>query len=346
MIELDEQLREDVRAAAPEMRPEFAAQLERRVESGFAKPGKKRERTLWRPALALAACLLIAGVVSVGAIRQSGDGLESFSGGSSEDQSVRRGLPDNGAGAEADTAMSVPQTKALPEPTPAPTVPGTRRVVERNAELALAPAEDEFAETTSGVLRIADATGTIVQSSNVAERDGRGFARYDLRVPGSRVDEVLADLSRLAKVSSRSAGSQDITAPYVSARERLEEARADRRGALRAVAAATTDAEADAARARLARARRAVARARSEVRGLQGRANRARVTVTVESTGEAGAWTPGDALRDAGRILEVAAGVLLVTLAVVLPLALLLALALAAARLLRRRSREAALGAR
>jgi hypothetical protein len=196
------------------------------------------------------------------------------------------------------------------------------------------------------VLRIADASGTIVQSSNVAEREGRGFARYDLRVPGSRVDEVLADLSRLAKVRSRSAGSQDITGPSVSARERLEDARAERRGALRAVAAADTDEELARARARLARARAALARARSDVADLRSRANRARVTVTVESTGEAGAWTPGDALDDAGRILEVAAGVLLVTLAVVLPLALILGLLLAASRLLRRRSREAALGAR
>ena len=334
MIELDEQLREDVRATAPEMRPEFAAQLERRVETAFAKP--KKDKTLWRPALALAVCVLFGVVVSIGVItREGSDTFERFT---QENVPVPNSGGRSGAGAEA--LSTAPADRA------APAAPGARRVVERNAELALAPPEDEFAETTAGVLRIADGSGTIVQSSNVAERDGRGFARYDLRVPGSRVDEVLADLSRLAKVSSRSAGSQDITAPYVSARERLQEARADRRGALRAVAAATTDAEADAARARLARARRAVAGARSEVGRLQGRANRARVTVTVESTGEAGAWTPGDALRDAGRILEVAAGVLLVTLAVVLPLALLLALVLAAARLLRRRSREAALGAR
>ena len=48
------------------------------------------------------------------------------------------------------------------------------------------------------------------------------------------------------------------------------------------------------------------------------------------------AWTPGDALHDAGRVLEVAAGVALIALAVAVPVGLLGAAAWAAVRLLAR----------
>ena len=60
----------------------------------------------------------------------------------------------------------------------------------------------------------------------------------------------------------------------------------------------------------------------------------ATVDLTVRgrrSSGETAApgdrWTPGDALKDAGRVLEVIAGVLVIGLAILLPIAILIALA-------------------
>jgi hypothetical protein len=77
------------------------------------------------------------------------------------------------------------------------------------------------------------------------------------------------------------------------------------------------------------------------------RANFATVQVSVEGTGKpkqgGGAWTPRDALHDAGRVLEIAGGVALIAAAVLAPLALLAALAATLARGARRRRREAAL---
>jgi hypothetical protein len=228
-------------------------------------------------------------------------------------------------------------------PPPAAPSRASGRRVERRTTLDLAPGDDAFEETTAGVLRIADASDTIVQRSSVSERDGKGYATYDLRVPASRLDDVLAQLSALAKVTSRTASAQDITAPYTSAAARLADARAERRAILRALEREPTDA----LRARLREARTRISRAERDVRRLQRRSDRARLDVTVRSTGidgDGGAWTPGDALDDAGRVLEVAAGVAVVVGAVLLPFAVLLALAAAAARLTRRRRREAALG--
>jgi uncharacterized iron-regulated membrane protein len=88
------------------------------------------------------------------------------------------------------------------------------------------------------------------------------------------------------------------------------------------------------------------------VRRVNNRAAFSTVSVTLVADRDAGAsggedddWTPGDAAKDALRVLEVAAGVALIVLAVVLPLALLAALAAIAARWTRRRRREQALDA-
>jgi hypothetical protein len=59
----------------------------------------------------------------------------------------------------------------------------------------------------------------------------------------------------------------------------------------------------------------------------------------------AGTWTPGDAVQDARRVLEVVAAVALLALAVLLPLALLTAPLALAARWGTRRRRERALDA-
>jgi hypothetical protein len=78
----------------------------------------------------------------------------------------------------------------------------------------------------------------------------------------------------------------------------------------------------------------------------------ATVDLSVEGTRKSGAapvpgdrWTPGDAIKDAGRVLEVIAGVLLIALAVLLPLAILAVLGVLAGRGVTHRRRERALEA-
>ena len=343
-----ETLAEDVRSTAPQPRDVYVARLEQRVEQGFPKEKRRRERGwLFTPALALAACTVLALVLVVGVIGvDNGSDDEGASGGSSGAMPIQDG------GQESGSPASPPEDVAGFREA-APLRPSTRsfrsgRQVERRTSLDLAPGDDAFEDVTAGVLRIADASSTVVQRSSVTERNGRGLATYDLRVPTSRLDDVLAQLSELAKVTERTASSQDITAPYVSATDRLEDARAERDALLRALARAETDVQAEALRIRVRNARVRISRAERDVRRLQRRADRARVDVTVASTGRdggaGGGWTPREALGDAGSVLETSLGVALVAGAVLLPFGVLLALAWAAARLTRRRRREAALG--
>ena len=353
---MPEQLEDSIRATAPLPDPAFLDALERRVEAGFPRPARKRRRpaVAWRPALALAACVLLALVVTTSVLnggRGSDDaGTDSGSSGGGAAESLQAPVQDEAAGRQA-TPLPEPagagaggSASTAIAPSPAPTPPGARRVVERSASLDLRTGADDFGEVTAGVLRVADNTGTIVQRSSVSEREGRGFAEYDLRVPASRLDATLAELSRLADVRARTGSADDVTGAYVSARDRLADARDERRALLRALERADTETQRSAIRARLRDTRARIATAERDVRRVRARADRARVAVTVESTGRDGAWTPADALDDAGRILEVAAGVGLVAGAVLLPLALLAAITAAGARMTRRRRREAALG--
>lgn len=358
MPELEDLLKEDVRSTAPRPRDEFLARMERQVEAGFPKRRRRpRFPGLGSLAPAFATLLIVVGIALPIALMDNGGDDEAASGGGA---SV--GTVESAGGAASSAPAPAPESSAAPadgnrsyfgEPDRAAggadQAPGrTGRLVERRNALTIETPSNEFDETTASVLDVADTTGSIVQTSNVREEDGRGIASFDLRVPASRLDDVLRDLSRLGDVTARTASSDDITGSYVSAQNRLEDARDTRRALLRALERADSGDEADAIRTRIADARRRIAAAERDIRRTRARADRARVAVTVESTGEiseeGGSWTPGDAASDAWRVLEVIVGVALIVLAVVAPFLVIGLVAVALSRLLRRRRREAALG--
>ena len=137
----------------------------------------------------------------------------------------------------------------------------------------------------------------------------------------------------------------------MSARDRLREARNEREGLLRALANATTLNQTESIKARLRTVNAQIASARAAVRRVDNRAQlRQRLrrawwpTAPARAAiGDDGRWTPGDAFADAVRVLEVAAGIALLVLAIALPLAILAGLAVVAARVTGRRRRERAL---
>jgi hypothetical protein len=155
-------------------------------------------------------------------------------------------------------------------------------------------------------------------------------------------------------VRERAQRAQDITAQSVSARSRLKDAKTERQSLLKQLADATTVPETESIRARLRLVSAEIERARAEVRRVNNRAAFSTVAVTlVADRGAAapgaeeddGSWTPGDAARDALRVLEVIAGVALIAAAIAVPLALLGLLAATGFRFTRRRRREHALDA-
>jgi hypothetical protein len=253
------------------------------------------------------------------------------------------------------TSSSSSASKSAPSLTPsAPAAAGGNgdsqqdRKVQRAADLTLTPQPDDVQKTADGVVRETQAAGGYVQRSDIATRDDGGEATFTLRIPSARLDDTLARLSKLAHVGALSQSASDITSAVVSAADQLSDARAERVALLRALAKATTSRQIASLKARLADNRSEIAQRKGALDAQRRRADLATVSVTVQGTGAAaktddGAWTPRDALHDAGRVLEIAGGVALIALAVLAPLAILAVLALLAGRTLRRRRREGAL---
>ena len=141
-------------------------------------------------------------------------------------------------------------------------------------------------------------------------------------------------------------GGEDVTGRFVSARDRLDAARAERVSLLRRLAGADTDAETESLRARLDLVAREINGLRGELRQLRLRTNYAAVEVELTPPADDGAAAPSsteDAFDDALGSLVGALNVGLRLLGVALPLGLVALLAWPAAQALRRRRRESAL---
>jgi hypothetical protein len=378
-----EELVHDLRATAPEMTPAFAARLERDVEDGFpdaAQRPKLRRPRRWvlMPAAGVLAAALIALVVVLGqdngqdtnvagtsppaaAVTSGGGAGAADSAGSTAAQpEVAPSAPDLAA-APAPAARAPVQPKAAApqalqsqrstanatsEPAPA-----RERKVQRSADLTITTPSAKFETTSDAVIRTVDRFGGIVASSSIGRQGAHGEASFDLRIPTGRLDDALAALSKLGHVSERTQDLQDITSSFTSVQDRLSDARAERKGLLAALAKATTQGQIDSLKARLRTVRATLGRLGAERASLQRRADLSRVSLTLRGVTGAGAttpaggdhWSPGDAARDALRVLEVMAGVALIALAIAVPLGLLgIAIALSA-RSFRRRDRERAL---
>jgi hypothetical protein len=328
----DTLLAEDLRAIAPRPAPDFRERLDARVAAGFPSPPRRRAWPALRPRLLVPALgALAAAVVALVLVLPGTKGSDPLT----------AVAPAERAGSAADSAGSA----AAPV---APQAPGRR--VERSTRLELGAPAGRFGAVTDGVVRTTQRHGGHDASSQIARDGGGGTATFVLRIPAARLDAAMADLTRLGGVRAIEQSSQDLTGTYDATRARLDDARTRRRAIVRALATASGR-EADRLRTRLRTATARVQRLEREQRALRARTTYATVDLTVTG-GDRGAatpplddgpWTPGDAWRDARRVLEVAAGVLIIAATVALPLGLLALLGAMTARSLRRRGRDAAL---
>jgi hypothetical protein len=171
-----------------------------------------------------------------------------------------------------------------------------------------------------------------------------------VRVPSDKLQPALTQLSRVAHVSSRTQDTEDVTDQAAQLNSAVRDARAYRDSLRNRLAHATTDAQTASLRARLQRAEQRLRSRERAVAQLSRQTSYATIDVNIRGDRKSGAvaapagrWTPGDAVHDAGRVLEVVAGVAVIAAAVALPIALLALIAVGLERLLTKRRRERAL---
>jgi Domain of unknown function (DUF4349) len=230
--------------------------------------------------------------------------------------------------------------------------PGERELAQR-VDMSLSTEPEDLRDVADGVLAVADRHRGFVVNSSVSTGDPgsrgaeSGRASFQLKIPARQVQSALAELSELAHVSSRTDGTVDITNRFNSARERIEKATEERDRLLRKLENAVTFNERRAIRRQIDVVEDELRAAEEALADAQQRVKLVPVSVTVTADGEPddGNWGIGDAINDAGDVLTVAAGIALVTAAVLLPLGLLVALFALIWRATLRQRRERALDA-
>lgn len=333
----------------------FAQDLGRRVEAGFPdRPGPRPSRfRLGRVNLLPVAgvlaplCLVVVLVFTAGGPPSGGGADDESGGGGAGGGAVQReSAPEASAadsGGDSEGALAAP---ALEEPGFAPQQ--RQRRIERSIAMTLTAPDDDIPSLADGVSRVAARNGGFVLRSELDTGDGGATGSYELRIPSGRLQSALRALAGLGTVSSQSQSGQDVTRDFVTAADRLEAARAERRSLLRRLEDADSDSEAEALRARLDLVAGEINGLRSQLRDLRLRTDYAIVAVDlIGEEGDSGSGAVGgsfdDAVGDAGDLLVGFAGVLVRVLAIALPLALLAGLGWLVTGAMRRRRRESAL---
>jgi hypothetical protein len=359
-----------LQADRPAPRPEFAEELHRRMEAGFPRADAVRARqqatlerlarrtaraplaarTLAREILlplggvAAGIAVIVAMVLVAGSPSGSGDSADDGGGGGSV-AAPEAAAPQDDRAQGGDTATVAP---APPLPPDGGFAPGQRdRKIERSFALELDVPLDQMARVADGVTTVANRHGGFVLSSSVSSGEDEGGGDFSLRIPSDRLRPALRDLAELAPVIRQSQEGRDVTREHVTAKDRLQAARAERRSLLRRLEEADTDEEAESIRRRLDLVAGEISGLRGQLRDLRLRTDYAVVTVSLVADGDSGAGGAGgsfdDAMDDAGDLLVGFAGVLIRILALALPLGLIALAIWLGTRAVQRRRRESAL---
>jgi Domain of unknown function (DUF4349) len=233
-------------------------------------------------------------------------------------------------------------------PAPQP-LPNGRKIIQ-SAQLALSAPPSHIDDVATEVFHVVGDENGVVNSSEVTA-SSNGYAQFQLSVPSSALQATMSSLSQLryASVSSRTDATQDVNGQYLSDQRKLADARALRTSLLGQLARATTQAQIDSLTAQIHDAEASISSDEATLRGLNHQINFSQITVTINAAPAtvthrgSGSFTLGKAAHDAGRVLTVAAGVALISLAALTPVALIGALAGWIVVTVRRRRREQAL---
>jgi hypothetical protein len=366
-----------LRADAPRPEPAFAEELHGRMEAGFpsatgsararAEAARARQQAALKrlsapragrrfarryllpiagvgvPLALIVGLIFAAGGPSVDTYDDSGGGGGASEQGDAGGGEALSALPRGSARAGKDSATVAP---ALPDGNFAPGQ--ANRKIERSFSLELDVPLDDMARVADQVTAVTNRHGGFVLNSSVNTGREDGGGDFSLRIPSDRLRPALRDLAELAPVIRQSQEGRDVTRQHVTAKDRLQAARAERRSLLRRLEEATTDQEAEAIRQQLDLVAGEINGLRAQLRDLRLRTDYAVVNVSLlvagdhdDNGGVGGSFD--DAVDDAGDLLVGFAGVLIRIMALAVPLALIALAAWLGTRGLRRRRRESAL---
>jgi negative regulator of sigma E activity len=370
-------LARDVRAERSAPDAGFAARLDERAREGFPRRAgdergavglwqRLRERLEATPPrrmlapVGAAATLLVAVAVAIGVSDQLGG-----SGGGTEQAAPAPGAPSEALSAPPNRAPGAGNATAGRA---AATFGGlAHRKVAKNADLVLSTEPNDVRSVADGVVQVVDRYRGFVVRSHVTSgrpqpapiplQDGAAPSQplpsgtFELRIPAGSLKPALGDLSALAHVTSRTESLRDITSRFNASAQAVQDLEAQRDQLLKDLAEALTPEERDSINARLHVVENQLAAARHALARVQQRVHLVPVSVEILAQrgidvgggGGDGSWDIGNALHDAGRVLIVIAGVLLISLAVLGPVALLAALGWLGGRAFLRLRRERAL---
>jgi Domain of unknown function (DUF4349) len=294
--------------------------------------------------------------------KRAGEKVGGEEGSSSGGEELAEEAPLEAESSSTTSAQALPpRAQALPQLS-APTFPRNgqdvfgHRDIERSASIVLGTKPGGVTAAASQVYKAVHAAHGIVLNSSVQSGSkGATGASFELLIPSRKLDDTLATFSQIAEVRERHDATNDITKPTVGAAEELADSNASIESLLKELGDSETETEREAVEARLREERRRHAAIEGSLEHLHKRASMSEVSVRIvtdhgagvtppAAKGDSGGWSVGDALHDAGHILQIAAGVLLIALAVLAPIALILLLVWLANRFRVRRLRERTLG--
>jgi hypothetical protein len=349
-----------------ELGPARATSLRDRFARRRTQPGKRKRQVgggVLVPAGGLAAFLALVvalGITTNGSRDDADSGGGGDAGGAAalEAAPPAKGVPEDAAIAEPAISQSLDNADARRSLTPEIGRDNARLAhgkIAQDVDIALASAPEDFRDTADGVLDVVDDHGGFVLRSSVSGGDPDvegakpGRANFETRIPAGQLQAAIASLSDLGHVVSRTDGTKDITSRFNDAKRRIDTYTQARDRLLERLEDATTETEQDAIRAQLRIVEAQLADAQDDLGNAQQRVRLVPVSVTVAAdssvTGDDGEWGLGDAFDDAGKVLEVAGGVLVIGAAALLPITILAFLAWLVADRARQRARERTLDA-
>ena len=358
----------------------FAHNLDDRVSGRFGGAAREAERpprrSWWSGWLAGGAAVTLAaavvalvvfvpGIDHAGSSSASSSAASSAVGSASSSSSGRpaqelsapshtaSGAATGSASAAASSQAAAPTATSPAGRTPVPAPNGRKTIQSAQLNLSTAPSRvDDVAQEAFDV--IGQENGIVNRSSVTQTGSADGNAFMQLSVPSSALAQTMTKLSQLtyARVASRTDNSQDVNNQYIQAKRRLADAQALRTSLLKQLANAVTTEQVASLKAQIRDAERSISSGESSLAALNHRIAYSNISLTIFAGAQppitpthhgSSGFTLGKATHDAGRVLVVVAGVLLIGLAVLLPVAAIAALAWWVGGMVTHRRRERAL---